>query len=261
MPKTKQRRKRTPRYLHDRTFLSVKDLQAYVRDMLKSRVLNQPFLRELLKYHRDLERKMGNRVLSCFRASEWNSCQALLLVFEDGEEDSISWLQMCKMVFATDKQRARIDLSNAVFDMKQAARQEVRDQTRGFRAQHPGYEDGTQFHVGHDYENGKRFNEILHDFLEEKNVVVETEKIPQTWHWKFKDRELAAEWSAYHRKHAILRMETASDNLRGNKGFQKSTWGQKFVTTDAQRQRIARNRAEAMEKKRSKELRELGGVR
>ena len=230
MPKAKRRRKRTPRYLHDQTFLSVKNLQAYVRDMLRSRKLNQPFLRELLQFHPNLERKIGNRVLSCFRVSEWNNCQTLMLVFEDGKEDSISWLTMCKMVFATDNQRDRMKLSNAVHEMKQAARHEVRDQTRGFRAQNPGFEDGTRFHVGHDYDNGKRFNEILQDFLEEKNVIVEIRKIPQTWYWEFKDRKLAAEWSAYHRKHAILRMETASDNLRGNMGFTKNNWAHKFVT-------------------------------
>jgi hypothetical protein len=157
----------------------------------------------------------------------------LRLVFDNGTTESVSWIECCRQAFIdSDTEREGRRLSNAVCDMKQAARNEVRDQIQVFRRQQQGHGDGRLDHVGHDYITGQRFEELLRTFVEAEGCVVEVRKfgevhnIPQCG---FKDRGLAARWGSYHQQHAVLRMETMQDNLRGNIGFKQNDWAKRFV--------------------------------
>jgi len=112
--------------------------------------------------------------------------------------------------------------------LKKAARNEVRSQTTTFREKEalkfPYYADGTKYHVGHDYENGERFIEIFEMFCKtqlDSGTKIEVYSERGSYYKRFKDKDIAKRWAAYHQKNAILRMESAADNLQGNKGFRK----------------------------------------
>ena len=49
--------------------------------------------------------------------------------------------------------------------------------------------------------------------------------------YKFKNKLIAEKWAAYHQKNAILRIESATDNLKGNKGFRKKNqWLSAYIS-------------------------------
>lgn len=76
--------------------------------------------------------------------------------------------------------------------------------------------------MGHDYEKAHRFEEILEHFFRDKPkyVRVHLETVLQGKHNKrWLERDIAREWAVHHEKHALLRMETRAENLRGNRGF------------------------------------------
>jgi len=121
--------------------------------------------------------------------------------------------------------------------LKKAARHEIRDQTRAFRSKKalkdPKYIDGEKWHVGHDYEKGDRFEEIFEKFCKtqlRKGTKIEVYSMPCSHNKQFKSKSIAKKWSEYHKKHAILRMERATGNLEGNRGFgKKEPWIQDFI--------------------------------
>jgi len=213
------------------TFATVVDLKHWVRTMLSSRLdLDRQIFDALLEYHPERERKLRGRTVLRYTAVSMMNGMGLILVFDNGSTESVSWNECCRQAFLnSDRERERRRLSNAVYDLKKAARNEVWDQIQLYRRQHQGHGDGRLDHVGHDYITGQRFEELLRTFVEAEGGVVEVRKFGEVQKILFHDRGLAARWSRYHQQHAILRMETRQDNLRGNIGFKQDDWAKQFV--------------------------------
>lgn len=120
-----------------------------------------------------------------------------------------------KYVGKKQKPTSAVRQSEAV---TQAFRNEVLDQTRGFRLS-SGLGGCDTVHVGH---VGKHeFAALVSLFCREKGIQrndIALEKRLQRSHhehkeWYFKDDKLAAEWAFFHRHHAQLEMQSARENL------------------------------------------------
>jgi hypothetical protein len=143
--------------------------------------------------------------------------------------------------YLNPEKASEIYVQHACEALKKAARNEVRSQIEAFRAKKtlkdPEYADGDKWHVGHDYEKGERFEEIFEKFCKTQlpnGTKIEVYSRPGSHNKVFKDKSIAKMWAKYHKKHAVLRMESATANLEGNKGFRKKEcWVQQFIVSKA----------------------------
>jgi len=113
----------------------------------------------------------------------------------------------------------------------------VKDQVKRFRVHkasaNPKFSNAKEWHVGHDYDTAKRFEELLEDFFRKQptEVRVRLEAVQRGGYaLRWAERDVAEAWQAYHREHAVLRMETWRQNLSGNRGFAaKLNWAKERV--------------------------------
>lgn len=205
--------------------------------------INQRFMLNLLQFHGRYEEKLNGRTVLKFKVN--SAGDGFKIVFTNGDVDSVSFRKLIKNAWQThgksSEEKARVyaknRLQSLVLDFKLAARYEVSDQIRIFRAHKASanseFLDGNAWHVGHDYDKAQRFEELLENFFRDKpkNVRVHLETVSEGMHNKrWLERGVASEWKAYHEEHAVLRMETRSDNLKGNKGFAvKMNWAKERV--------------------------------
>ena len=84
---------------------------------------------------------------------------------------------------------------------------------------------GNEYHVGHDWETGESFKELADRFVREacggswSSLGICKSKVrapPGHFPWVLEDDKLE-EWREFHRRHAVLRMERAEDNVRAPK--------------------------------------------
>lgn len=241
MPKCKSFR--GPLLISGVPFHTKKSLAEFVEHMRDTNKINQRFMLDLLQFHGRYEEKLNGRAVLKFRVNSQGD--GFEIVFEDSSVDSVSFRKLIKNAWQThgrsltdrDTVLAKNKTQSLVEDFKKAARYEVDDQIRVFRAHkasaNPKYLDGNAWHVGHDYEEAQRFEELLENFFRDKpkKLRVHLEKVVKGRHNKrWLERDLASEWKAYHEEHAVLRMETRSDNLSGNKGFAvKTNWAKERV--------------------------------
>jgi len=222
MPK----RNRKSKNIRGVEFHSCGELKNYVRKMIKEKSLNVDFLNALLDFYPKKEKKLNGRGGVGWKVDG----NGLIMVFSNNEVETISFLSMCTWVFTDKENEAKRRLSDSIYDFKQAARYEVDAQISRFRSMQARnnlkYLCGKTYHVGHDYEKGKRFDEILKDFMQlQENTIVKLKRLyhePKYTKYQFNDRYVANKWFKYHSDHAILQMETCDDNLRGNAGFNKA---------------------------------------
>jgi hypothetical protein len=191
--------------MEPKQFKTQQELIQYTRKALHKK--QWTFLRKLLPYHPHPKRQP--------RSFQYRK-NTLFLLYEDHQE-SVSWKAMVRGVF---KGPAETRLSRYNADLKAAARNEVQDQIRHLRRK--------GMHVGHDFQKGKRFDDLLRDFLRPITQV----QLQKDKEWRFRDRTLGEEWAKYHAAHAVLRMELPADNLRGNKGFKRSNWSHRLCPRD-----------------------------
>jgi hypothetical protein len=224
----KFRRKYSNKNVNGKTFSNPTHLQDYVRKLFQSERKDLGFFKDLVSFHLDesilLNRELVDYDVVCTNASG----KGMNLIFDDCSENKMhSWKKNCIMVFLQNNAARRAYLlSNAVYKFKSAARNEIQDQIRNFRISCPGKEDTNLFHVGHDYVNGQRFDELLRTFVEDEEADL---IIHITENTLFLNRNLASKWSHFHKRHAVLRMEAKNENLKGNRGFSPSNWAKKFV--------------------------------
>lgn len=200
--------------------LTQKAIKEHVRAMIDSGTLDNDYMNDLFMYHPRRVKKMQGREISDWRVCDLN--RGIEVVFTDGTCDTVSWHKMAKAK-SQGKQKAA-DASRRQ-DVIAAFRREVQYQADQFRARE-GVGDTVNFHTGHDYVNGDRFVEILKHFLQEKKIQPSTLKVTKInrQHYRLTDQSIAEEWKAYHSKHAMFRMETAEENLKGNTGFKVEKW-------------------------------------
>ena len=241
MPKSKPFR--GPVVVSGQTFATKKSLGNYVEHMRDTNSINQRFMLDLLRFHTTYDKKMNGRSVLKFIVNSVGD--GFQIVFTNGDVDSVSFRKLIKNVWQTygksPEEKARVHeknrLQSLVHDFKQAARYEVNDQVKRFRVHkasaNPKFSNGKTWHVGHDYEVAKRFEELLEDFFREQpaNVRIHLEAVEKGGYLvKWADRDLAEAWQAYHKKHAVLRMETWRENLCGNRGFAtKMNWAKERV--------------------------------
>jgi hypothetical protein len=242
VPKTKRtmvKRKRTKfttKNVNGEDFCTLKELEDRVRKILNSTESKDiVFFQSLLELHIDKDVLLLNRKLVDYEVNT-NNCKGIgvNLLFDDNTRKNLhSWKKNCKCVFLPDdRARNRFRKSRNVEAFKTAARNEVSGQTQSFRnSASEEKQDPTKYHVGHDYEKAKRFDEIFQNFCEDELEQDNDFGIENIGRKKmFADRNKAKDWQEFHKQHAVLRMETASENLRGNRGFQNTSWANPFVT-------------------------------
>jgi len=175
------------------------------------------------------EEKLGGCTLEKFVRNYKGD--GIKMKLSSGDNESISVPKMVKF-FLNPNDSRKIIQQHACEGLKKAARYEVRSQTTAFREKEvlklPDYANGNKYHVGHDYEEGERFIEIFEMFCKQKlkrGTKIEVYSEPGSNIKRFKNEVIANMWAAYHEKNARLRMEKATDNLQGNRGFQvKEPW-------------------------------------
>jgi hypothetical protein len=205
---------------------TAKDIQARVRDIIATGSIahQQSFLMDLLS-HRDKRLLTPGVVFERIVAGEEKK-DALFAVTGDGDLISFSWLK-CAIRWARELRDVPPDIGLKRTGVISALRSEIRHQTHGFRVAQGYVHMGGSYHVGHDWESGPAFIEIAEQFVRQRcggdwdSVGLVTKRLGS--HDKhlsktLADRDLAAEWHAWHGEQARLRMETASDNLRGARG-------------------------------------------
>ena len=243
MPKCKS--PRGPLVVSGVVFHTKKSLGEHVARMRDADRINQRFMGDLFKFHERYAEKLNGRVVSKFRLN--HARDGFEIVFHDGSADSVSFRKLVKNAWQTQgRSTAQKEIvisknkrQSLVEDFKKAARYEVRGQIRVFRAHRasakPEFLDGGKWHVGHDYDTALRFEELLENFFKDKPSAlrVRVERVAGGKHnVRWCDRDLAAAWRVYHEQHAVLRMETRTANLSGNKGFAaKVSWARKRVCT------------------------------
>jgi len=241
MPKSKPFR--GPVVVSGRTFATKKSLGSYVEHMRDTNNINQRFMLGLLRFHATYDKKLNGRSVLKFILNSVGD--GFMIVFTNGDVSSVSFRKLIKNVWQTygksPEEKARVyeknRLQSLVLDFKHAARYEVNDQVKRFRVHkasaNPKFSNGKAWHVGHDYESAKRFEELLEDFFREQpaDARVHLEAVEKGGYLvKWADRDLAEAWQAYHKEHAVLRMETKRENLCGNRGFAtKMNWAKERV--------------------------------
>ena len=241
MPKCKPFR--GPVVVSGQTFGTKKSLEKHVENMRQPGRIDQRFMLDLLKFHVTYKEKMNGRTVSHLKLNSRKD--GFKIVFTNGDIEPVSFRRLIKNVWQTygrsPEEKAQVfaknRLQSLVLDFKQAARYEVYNQVRIFRAHkasaNPKFSDGKEWHVGHDYDTARRFDELLEEFFCEQpsDVRVHLEPVSQgSYQLKWVERDIAAAWRAYHQEHAVLRMETWRENLTGNKGFAtKMNWAKDCV--------------------------------
>ena len=200
--------------------LTQTSIKNHIRAMIDSGTLDDGYLTDLFMYHPRCVEKMRGRTISHWRICDSN--RGIEVVFTNGTGDTVSWNTMAK---ARCKGKQEVKAACHRQNVVSAFRREVKYQADEFRAW-SGVSDSVNFHVGHDYVKGDRFVEILKKFVDETNIQPSRLKItrigPGTH--RLADHSIAKAWKAYHKKHAILRMEPAEENLKGNTGFKVEKW-------------------------------------
>lgn len=225
------------------TFRTKKSLGKYVEGMRDADQINQRFMLDLFKFHARYAEKLNGRTVHKFKVNARGD--GFEIVFKDGSLECASFRKMIKNAWQTygrskpEKQAvvAKNKAQSLAQSFKRAARYEVYGQTRRFRlhkaSANAKFLDGRAWHVGHDYDAAKRFEELLEDFFREQpegTTVHVKSVVDGGYQTMWVERDLAVAWKAYHQKHAVLRMETWQSNLGGNKGFAaKEKWALKYV--------------------------------
>ena len=139
----------------------------------------------------------------------------LLFKPRDGNEDTISWNKCIQRAFKSRINQHRVNV-------REAFRHAVRGQVDDFRSRNPCE------HVGHDYIRGERFIELVKSFtgsseywkaIRPQDLLRCTVVGHRGNGYTFRDEAFRDRWAKFHADRAILRPETARDNLRGNRGF------------------------------------------
>jgi hypothetical protein len=160
------------------------------------------------------------------RSAKHASKRSVLMTRADGSETPLSWCKCALGCFSANRKKLAQRLKRA--RLLQTLRSEVQGQTDRFRGLavcrdggNMRYTSTTDWHVGHDYERGQRFIALVHAFLRDEHKEIGTKMQPGEARGCLLDRALARRWQAYHQTHAVLRMERARANLRGNRGFRR----------------------------------------
>ena len=186
----------------------------YCKRLIASNQLDVPYLTYIARFHPKLK---GRPIIEF----TWNCTGGFKAVFEDGESDTFSY-KTCVDGWMTEVKGAPVkDYHNA--DVTLAFRNEVLEQTRAVRNR-SALPRGHELHVGHDWENGNAFKDILKDFvanksLDLKTIGVEKREMPGVDYKVIylADAKLADSWREYHKSRAEgMRMERAEDNLKSN---------------------------------------------
>ena len=201
--------------------LSIASVKTHVRKLLTRLPKTFSVIQGLLEFHIDRRRKFKGGIKSL----QFDG-KNLTIMRDDMTLDTISYIKCCHWCVAELKLTANkktLRQRKLKCDQQEAYRNEVRRDTDEFRrrsATHdPKYNDSTKYHVGHDYKRGKRFVAITRDFFGLRQPILK--KYNNIW--VLKDRNLAEEWRKFHLHNAILQMETALENLKGNRGFKRKS--------------------------------------
>jgi hypothetical protein len=112
-------------------------------------------------------------------------------------------------------------------DVLRGMRNEVRDQTTRFRREQGFTHQSETHHVGHDHDSAAPFVAIATAFVEDRFggvwTLIDVKTIPRSFGvlvalQMLVDRDVAADWQAFHAERAVLRMEAAADNCRAGPG-------------------------------------------
>jgi hypothetical protein len=195
-------------------------LRRHVRALLDSKdPLDPVFWHELARNHPFYRGKIQGRSVVEF---EQVGTRDVSMKLSDGSRESLSWQKCIDGVFAASRKVLFARLSRA--RLMNAFRAEVHSQIETFRGLsvcrdngNMRYADTAAWHVGHDYDHGTRFVEIVNDFVATEPTLPRA--VISRRNARLVDRAVARRWRVFHRIHAVLRMERARDNLRGNRGF------------------------------------------
>lgn len=188
-----------------------KDHERFVKRMLKTRELDQQYLLELAAHHPKCKGAVSFDMHS----------NGLLAVWDDGYTATFSYHVALDRWMANKTGRSVRDSHRG--EVYRAFRNEVQDQTRAVRARAGLQGRGAEFHVGHDWESGDSFRNILNAFLQSQGVSVDAVKLvyqkQRASHLYesayLENRELATAWHEWHKERATgMRMETAEQNIR-----------------------------------------------
>jgi len=188
--------------------------------MIDENNLDHALFTRLFQTHPKYAKKCAGRCISHWEVADAN--RGIRVVFVNKSTDTVSWRTMVKSYCRGSKLAAQ---KAHMKDLCKAFRCEVRDQIARFRTQ-AGLLNGVTHHVGHDYETGLRFIELLKAFIQLHSLQPSALQIvyrSNVLH-ELADRTLATLWRKYHQKHAVLRMETARANCQGNLGFKQEQW-------------------------------------
>ena len=193
------------RVAYKRRFVSESAMLRHVRTLVGRLPETEDEFQQLARFHPDRRQRHGQR---------WESGPGNK-VYLDGHP--FSWRRCVQAIFQGEqKAQAR----RWQIKLNRCWRLEVDSQIKEFRDTHGGGH-GRQ-HVDHDFTRGKRFVELVEDFLrtgEQTPTVYDV--VPTAIGFKFRDRTYAGRWQQFHRNHAKLRMLDAKTNLAGNRGFSR----------------------------------------
>lgn len=198
-----------------------KSLKAKIRLMIDTNKLDNDFLTMLFQTHPRVREKCRGRAIAYWRISDDN--RGIAVVFTDETSETVSWN---KMVQSYCKGTSFAHTKAKQHDVIKAFRREVAQQISDYRFEHGHGMDPAEWHVGHDYNTAHRFVELVKMFLTTSDKQLSDIKIVKQYarQHHFADRALARAWQEFHKTHAVLRMEPAKENLRGNTGFKKTRW-------------------------------------
>lgn len=157
------------------------------------------FLISLFKHHDEWNEKSMNGPCTITRLNECYSTRCFGVIRSDGSIIDISFLHAIKCLGSNR------GWPQPFLNFKQAARNVIDDQIISYKDATGGFGE----HVDHVYPI--TFDRLLYEFcimqqINPLNITVVERR--------FKDKLLEKEWREYHKKHAVLRRLTATENLR-----------------------------------------------
>ena len=209
----------------DKYFRSQKELENYIKNILHKYNLNEfldeydfEFMMDLLVRHPKADEKIGCGIDGIRVVPEWGNRRFDILRLDDSSIDFSP-----KKCLTPETQLTKF---------KRACRNAIQEQVRAFKNQF--FAQGEKFecpinrevitydnaHVDHEYPN--TFDQIVHNFIKEKNIDVDSVAIEGEIAKKFKDKKLEEEFAEYHKANAKLRVISKSANLRQPKA--KGLW-------------------------------------
>jgi hypothetical protein len=203
----------------DNYFITQKELKEYIKSILYKYPLGElldgydfEFMMDVLSRHQNYDEKIGCGVdaIRVVRESQWGTRHFEILRIDGSSID-----------FGYDKcLRPETQLTK----FKRACRNAVEEQVREFKNRFfeknrevkcpitGTYLTYNNAHVDHEYP--KTFDQIVYDFIKEKNIDVNSVVIKGELVKQLKDKRLEEEFAQYHRANANLRVISKSANLR-----------------------------------------------